>query len=63
MRCMSRLFSRQREGVYKMMNYTEKKEYQKPALLLVRFTAEDVLAASSKVLPTPGESETPIVVF
>ena len=39
------------------------KAYESPAVELVKFSTEDVLLDSGKVLPTPGESETPIVVF
>ena len=39
------------------------KQYETPKLDLIRFSTEDVLGASSKTLPPPGENETPIVVF
>ncbi len=39
------------------------KQYESPALDVIRFSSEDVLIASGKVLPNPGQNETPIVIF
>ena len=39
------------------------KEYEKPTMVLIRFTANDVICASETTVPTNKPGETPIIVF